>query len=102
MKKLPFVCPLCGGKLVSAIFRSGTDDYYMSKTGKRYKTPFRKASSHLSDGDGVQYINCINYPKNCDFTTNGELDFEDDLKYKYIITYDENDNFELYCIGDDK
>ena len=95
--KLPFVCPLCGGRLIKTVFMSATDDYYISKTGKSHKKPFRKASKHLSNDNSECAICCINYPDDCDFATNFELTFDStDLNNKYLIYEEKDGTFSLY------
>ncbi len=95
MKQLPFVCPICGGRLIKSVFMTGTDDYYMSKTGKSYRTPFRRANKNLGPIDCVTFC-CENYPDSCNFSINSDLKIEDyNLRDKYKIGYD-SEAFSLY------
>lgn len=95
-KKLPFVCPICGGRLIKSIFKTGTDDYYVSKTGKSYKTPFKRASKDLGEIGCVTFY-CENYPDSCNFSTNGDLEIEDyNLRRKYKIDYNLDNDTEVY------
>ena len=47
MKKLDFICPVCGGRLLVCWFETGSTDYLVSKTGKPHKNPIRRASTNL-------------------------------------------------------
>lgn len=95
-KKLSFVCPICGGRLIKSVFKTGSDDYYVSKTGKPHKTPFKKASRNLGEID-CNTIYCENYPNSCNFLIGSDFKIEDyNLREKYEIEFDENGNFELF------
>lgn len=98
MKQLPFVCPICGGRLIKSIFKTGTDDYYVSKTGKSHKTPFRKASKNLGEIDCTTFW-CENYPDSCNFSTDGDLKVEDyNLRDKYKIVVDMDNDSDVYYL----
>ena len=69
MKKLDFVCPICGGRLMVCCFETGSTDYIISKKGKKYKNPIRRASTNL-DSIEQRLISCENVSnRTCDFAT---------------------------------
>lgn len=98
MRKLDFKCPICGGRLVLCWFETGSTDYVISKTGKVYKNPIRRASRNLGPIEDARLICCENaYNQTCDFVTNTDLEFENLPKYdrKFKIT-ETDDGYELY------
>ena len=102
MKKLDFVCPICGGRLTVCWFETGSTDYIVSKNGKQYKNPIRKASTNLDPID-ARLICCENvYNQTCDFSTNCDLEFEDHPKYELQFKIEETDNgYELYDLEEE-
>jgi hypothetical protein len=101
MKKLDFICPICGGRLLACCFESGSTDYIISKNGKQYKNPIRKASRNCSSID-AKLICCENaYNQTCDFSTNCDLRFDNSYDGKFEIT-ETNEGYKLYALEEDK
>lgn len=85
VKKLPFKCPICGGRLIKSIFKIGSTDYKVSLNGYVNKKPIRQASRNLDSLDDSVMICCENVFKGqCDFKTNALLEFEES---KYRCNY---------------
>ncbi len=95
MKRLDFVCPICGGRLLVCCFETGSTDYVVSKKGKPYKNPIRRASTNLATIE-QRLVCCENtYNRTCDFATNCDLEFEDLYEGDFEIIETDN-GYELY------
>lgn len=104
MQKLDFVCPVCGGRLLACWFETGSTDYIISKKGKQYKNPIRRASTNLGPIEDARLICCENvYNRTCDFATNCDLEFDNVPRYEEnfkIVAID--GGYELYKIKEEK
>lgn len=101
MKKLDFICPICGGRLLVCFFETGSTDYIVSKNGKRYKNPIRKASKNCSSID-TRLICCENiYNRTCDFATDCDLELYDSPYGGEFEITETDDGYELYDLKEE-